>query len=491
MDPARKAALEDQSQTIRTALKEWEHQWSASHGGSKPSRDAIKANPDIARKYKEYNKLRDILSGRIKDDSTSTKRKTAPAPVQTPVKRSKYSRPTETRQKEDIPPVASTPSRDNTAPSPIAPTSIGPTPHRDGKVLGLFAFLDSNVAATPSRKTEETQAKFMETPSRGDELENFKLGRTPTSSSKRQYLDLLVTPLKATDGNARSAQTPQSVSKLQFGTPAFLRRKTLPAVEETEEYESPQKLRRISRKPFARGLSAIVANLRKVEEAQIESQFEDDEAAMREMEAEMFAPSQPAFKRPATEVVVPDSQPAMKLLGGFDDEAAYDSPVEEQTDRGLPVKEYKKKAPKRTTRRVIMRPIFGKRPAEESVGEDDVIDEEDAAVPETQVTATMPDMLEDDSDDNSDFVPDHTEGDEVTGADLAKAIRAGRKRSAKTQGDEGAKEKDKDKDKDEGKVRKVARKVNELAHANFRRLKLRNNGAKGGPGYNSRFRRRR
>ena len=36
-----------------------------------------------------------------------------------------------------------------------------------------------------------------------------------------------------------------------------------------------------------------------------------------------------------------------------------------------------------------------------------------------------------------------------------------------------------------------AKKVNELAHANFKRLKLKNHGAKGGPGFGSRFRRRR
>lgn len=396
--------------------------------------------------------------------------------------------------------MASTPSHDRFAPSPVAPTSIGPTPHRDGKVLGLFAFLD-NGAVTPSKKdNEENRTMLLETPSRANEIEDFKLGRTPTSSSRRQYLDLLVTPLKATDGNARAAQTtPQSVSKLQFGTPSFLRRKTLPVVEETEEYESPKKLRRISRKPFARGLSAIVANLRKVEE----SQFEDDEAAMRELEAETFAPREILFAKPTKPVsdpVVPDSQAGKKtkkLLGGFDDEAEYDSPVEEQTDRGLPIKDYKKKGAKRTTRRAIMRPTFIRRPAEETVyHEDEVTDEEDAAVPETQFDPTaVPDELEDISDGGSEFAPDPApEANEASGVDnLVKAIRAGRKRTAKALEEdhaEAAKEA-KAKDKEEGKVRKVARKVNELAHANFKRLKLRNYGAKGGPGHNSRFRRRR
>ena len=42
----------------------------------------------------------------------------------------------------------------------------------------------------------------------------------------------------------------------------------------------------------------------------------------------------------------------------------------------------------------------------------------------------------------------------------------------------------------DGKIRKVARKVNAMAHQNFKRLKLRNSGAKGGPAHNSRFRRK-
>ena len=42
----------------------------------------------------------------------------------------------------------------------------------------------------------------------------------------------------------------------------------------------------------------------------------------------------------------------------------------------------------------------------------------------------------------------------------------------------------------DGKIKTVARKVNALAHQNFKRLKLRNSGAKGGPAHSSRFRRK-
>ena len=41
-----------------------------------------------------------------------------------------------------------------------------------------------------------------------------------------------------------------------------------------------------------------------------------------------------------------------------------------------------------------------------------------------------------------------------------------------------------------GEMKITARKVNAMAHQNFKRLKLRNSGAKGGPGHNSRFRRK-
>jgi hypothetical protein len=50
--------------------------------------------------------------------------------------------------------------------------------------------------------------------------------------------------------------------------------------------------------------------------------------------------------------------------------------------------------------------------------------------------------------------------------------------------------KDKNANRD-GKVKTAARKVTALANQNFKRLKLRNSGAKGGPGHNSRFRRKR
>lgn len=265
------------------------------------------------------------------------------------------------------------------------------------------------------------------------------------------------------------ARTPSSVSKLQFDTPAFLKRHSLPAVDENVMFADPAPLR-LPRKPLVRGLSEIVASLRKVEDDVLDD--DDDLDALREMEnegADIPRPTSPSLATQQaststaapTPAVVEDSQRPV-LLGGFDDENMYDSPVEDGVDlKGNPVPVYKKKGQKRTTRKVNIKPIRSKRP-ENMPGQDSDDDAEDA-VPETQVTNGPDGDFEDDNASGSDF---ENKPAKPAGKPVKKA-------------------------KKEGPVKKVARKVNELAHANFHRLKLRNNGAKGGPGYNSKFRRRR
>jgi DNA replication regulator SLD2 len=64
-------------------------------------------------------------------------------------------------------------------------------------------------------------------------------------------------------------------------------------------------------------------------------------------------------------------------------------------------------------------------------------------------------------------------------------------KKAKKKKKDGHKKASEEADKKEGTIRKVAKKVSAMAHQNFKRLKLRNRGAKGGPGQGSRFRRRR
>ncbi|ROT35796.1 hypothetical protein SODALDRAFT_346038 [Sodiomyces alkalinus F11] len=497
MDDQQKAAFESQSLELRAELKTWESAWAKSHHGRKPGRDDIKRNPDIAQKYKQYNKLRDILSGKVpppsKHDDQQKKRKSVDLKTQTPSKRQKHlETPSKPRSSPYNPKSTATPSISRTLFSPAAPRSIGPTPQRDGRVLGLFDLMVERELGTPSRGTgvtaiceaptsQTTPSKRKAAEMEDDDDNDTKPGRrTPMSASKRQLLNSFLTPLKSKDVNARAARTPMSVSKLQFNTPAFLKRHSrAPPDEENGPVPSPPPLR-LPRKPLGRGLSAIVASLRKIEE---EETHEDDMEALRETEAGEDAPPprdpgkppRPASRSEKEDILVADSLVRNLPLGGFDDEAMYDSPEEEAGlgRNGQPLRIFKKKGQKRTTRRSNMKPVFVKRRTaaagtehQEAAGGDGDPDEE--AVPETQVVR---DGVKDDDgvpSDLDDFVPSDGDGEDENEGKPAP------KKHAK-----------------EGPVKKAARKVNELAHANFRRLKLRNYGAKGGPGQNSRFRRKR
>jgi DNA replication regulator SLD2 len=427
-----------------------------------------------AQKYKQYNKLRDIISGRVPppaDGAKHKKRKSEIAPPQqTPRKRSRHG---ETPVKAPAPAEAeglmNTPAISRQLFSPIAPTSIGPTPHRDGRVLGLFDLLSEKGQNTPSRSSglPNGDSKVQATPSKGskgvNDMNEVKLGRTPMSTSKRQLLDTFMTPLKRSDGNSR-LKSPTSTTKFEFSTPSFLRRDSAPIPTQDGLYKSPAPLR-LPRKPLGRGLSAIVASLRKVEEEQLD----DDLDALRDIEnEEEGVQPKPAPKpKPKDDILIPDSQAQNQLLGGFDDEAMYDSPVEGELGRdGQPLRIFKKKGQKRTTRRVNMKPVRTKRPASNIKGSTGPEDEE----AESSIRETQHDTLSNDTDpvdigSDSDFDSSAVEADKSS--------------------------KEKKETKKDGPVKRAARKVNALAHANFKRLKLRNTGSKGGPSHNSRFRRRR
>ncbi|KAI1469399.1 DNA replication/checkpoint protein [Daldinia caldariorum] len=477
MDESEKLQYEDTCKQLRADLKHFEADWASRNGGAKPGREDIKNNPEIARKYKKYNQVRDILSGKIpppknksKESSSSRKREPEEASAVTPSKRPRPAEtPSHIRERIIDPEMFATPSSRKLF-SPAVPTSVGPTPQRDGRILGLFDLLDENDENTPSKNRRSGSlgdSAIHATPSKNATSENVddavKLNKTPTSNKRTT---LFTTPSRR-DRNTPLGRTPSSIRKLQLTTPSFLRRAPLTTVDENGDYIAPAPLR-LPRKPLGRSLSSAVASLRKLEEEALD----DDLEALREVEndANQPAPSKPAKK--SENILEPDSQ-AQQLLGGFDDEALYDSPTEEQVGRnGQPLKIYKKKGQKRTTRRVNMRPTRSKRPQMPSEEQPGTGDEGDV-VPETQAGLTKEGdspPLELGSD--SDFDPTEDEGQEPKEKKLAE-----KKNKAENK---------------HGKVQKAVRKVNELAHANFKRLKLKNHGAKGPPtGFGGRFRRRR
>lgn len=378
--------------------------------------------------------------------------------------------------------------------SPQGPSVIGPTPQRDGIVLGLFDMLpiatpskgrtvlgdvEVNVLQTPSKQLPEgTSDTSRETGVRG--------GRTPLSSGKRFMLDQFVTPKKR---RLDEEGTPSS-SMRGLATPAFLRRNNaLGAIDEADETTTrpaPWK-----RRSFARSLSAMIQGMKKDEDDRL-----DEEAdIMREMELEaeleeqgISLPKKPSLPKKSTipEILVEDSQAPMPLgpdRGLESEEDEEDAP--ELGPDGKPRKVWKKKGLKRQTRRVIskftthttelprsnrspVRPNLAKPKPEPDFKHADESNAEADGIPETQVEAdgTVPD--EGSEDDESDFASDasHTPRKRTT-KDKTQDVKDGAKEGLKAAG----------------------RKVKATAHANFRRLKIKS--SKGAAAGKSRFGRRR
>ncbi|KAL2117421.1 hypothetical protein VTJ04DRAFT_7081 [Mycothermus thermophilus] len=595
MDDQARAAYEEQCLQLRAELKTWEGNWAAAHGGSKPGRADIKQNPDIAQKYKQYNKLRDILSGKIpppkqapvspaEDASKSHPRKRNQADAalepQTPSKKFRH---VQTPQKarhihvDAAPTTVQTPmpahstmtpsaNRTSLTPAEALPTSISPTPHKDGRVLGLFDLLGRTpsqhgtatpskhdgllpqplpVAATPStsrfasattphstRRTTTTAAA------------NGQLLFKPTSATPRKK-NTTTTPFKTPSTNRVSKPTASTPSS---ATPSFLRRRTvfasssninrggLARVDEQDEnayYDDDEEPvwkkvgpLRLPRKltGMAKGLSSMVAGLRKMED----EAYVDDEEALREMEMGGGSNGQnqkaggeaKKEKKDGGEVQPGDNKPAIEapekpdrpigLLSAFDDESLFDSP-DEEAQQGQPLRQFKKRGQKRTTRLVKMRPTRAKRPANVEKDEDSVSDDEKETVPETQLALSNKpgnnakpgedlrvsndegSAAEDASDDDGASEYDGSDADQQDEEDDKDGKPAAKQPKSKSSNTNKEKESKADADKKDGEgvVKRAVRKVKATAHANFRRLKLRNTGSKGGPGYNSRFRRRR
>ena len=254
----------------------------------------------LARKYKEYNKIRDLLSGKIPPPAPVSKR-------QTPRKRKHEDKERHGAFKRQQ--IAKTPSKSSMQPWEVDPyespsvirslftpsrkTALGPTPQKDGQVLGLFDLLEENgTVGSPSQGgngEKGAEASILATPSKGkiDQIISLRHSRTPATAGKTFMLDAFATPMKIQDPSFQGGKTPSSVSKLHFSTPSFLRRDNhrikLPVLNENEEglVVSPEMIR-VPRKPLVRGLSSMLAGLRKMED----EAADDDLEALREMEIE-------------------------------------------------------------------------------------------------------------------------------------------------------------------------------------------------------------
>ncbi|KAF2031057.1 hypothetical protein EK21DRAFT_64140 [Setomelanomma holmii] len=455
--------IEQRCNVLRNDLKIWEKTFAAQHGGRKAGRDDIKANEEISSKYKEYNKLRGKLSAAAAPQTPSkrtTSRRATHDVERTPkpIARAQISTPLKRKRETELASEAIPQSPEFL--SPQGPSFIGPTPQRDGIVLGLFDLLpvgtpskrravlanvELNVVQTPSKKGQEAGSETsLESRARGE--------RTPLSTGKRFMLNQFVTPKKR---KLDEEGTPSSTAR-GLATPAFLRRgNVLGAIDETDKTTprpAPWK-----RRGLGRSLSAMIQAMKKDEDDKL-----DEEAdIMREMEMEEAGISMPK-KTQIPEIQVEDSQAPMPL--GPDRGLESENDEEEQPELGpdgQPRRIWKKKGLKRQTRRVIMRPNFTKSKPEPSLQVHDESDPEEG-VAETQATADATNDLDSD-DDVSDYASDASHTPRTRGIPKKKAECA-----------EG--------ETKEGTVKTAARKIKATAHANFRRLKIKSStGAKGKP----------
>ncbi|KAF2495731.1 hypothetical protein BU16DRAFT_572928 [Lophium mytilinum] len=488
----------DRCSTLKQELKLWEKDFAAAHNGRKAGRLDIKANASISQKYKEYNKLRDVLAGKAGPQTPSKaprKCKAIDDEVRTPSKPlfKLATTPARHEQAENADP-ANVPGSASILFTPVHVRSkIGPTPQKDGLVLGLFDLLPSDTPTKAQRTVlGDVGTNVMQTPSKdhggsedGLSVEEHARGsRTPLSTGKRFLLDKFATPKKR---KRDEEGTPSSTMK-HLSTPMFLRRDTRPLDIIAEEDESTPRPAPWKRRGLGRSLSSMIQNLKNQEKERVEEARREEEEAerqederlddelemMREMEMEAAGISIPKAK-PAPKVLVEDSQVPMKLGPDALEESDQDETQQElgALDRnGNPRQVWKKRGQKRTTRRVNMRPVAARRKSKSP--EPAVQDDSDSpdAIAETQTkegpkTQSLEDEFREESSDDgaaSDFSNDsHTPKKRKTQLAKAKDLL---KPEAKTETKAVTAQ------KSSNAVSKAVRKAGATMNANYRRLKI-------------------
>ncbi len=264
LDTPKRTALSSRSTTLRTKLKDWEKSFAASHDGRKPGKDDIKANLELAETYKEYNRVRDVLAGKLgaealqspsaRNTGKSRRRVTGQSSdlttsiTTTPRRRRESERHgVPTSHPNQLDPYDAPPSA---SPRPYLRNTIGPTPQRDGKVLGLFDLLSNSgrsSQATPSTRKRKINAVQTIPGEQINGRDTSMIAQTPSRKRPRSD-DIRGDLLEHLDGGPESAsrlrhsRTPASEGKKFmlsqfFATPNAMRFASI--AEETEDSLAP------------------------------------------------------------------------------------------------------------------------------------------------------------------------------------------------------------------------------------------------------------
>ena len=445
LDTPERTSLQSRVDTLRTALKDFERSFSAENG-KKPGKEDIKANEDVSRKYKEYSKLRDVIAGKLglaALEEGSPKRK----------RQDKHAGEERKRRKVDQTPrkqrVAQEGSYDEfgngdgegQGEEAVHLTAIGPTPQRDGMVMGIFDMMsnpgsgrhlwsggmqqspsskkrkvdalathdkgeEALVAATPEQRRQSSHGDLLQflggaTPATG----RAKHSRTPVSEGRKFMLSqFFATPSAVRYSQILQSGTPLKVEEIAMGKTPLKSHvlgltPTTKRIVAEEKDKTPNYLKRShsfkDRLISASTASATMTEMRKKSldpslspisvrsgSSLMKSKAKFQPKPLSQIAAEMRQREQERMN------VEGDDEDGMDALREIEDtELNVHSGQDAVEGEGEPVvtRTYKKKGQKRTTRRVIMRPqpkLKQARPPAEKGGE---ASDEDERVEETRL----------------------------------------------------------------------------------------------------------
>lgn len=461
----------DLAANLRVELKQWEKAFADAHSGRKPSRDDIKNERVIAAKYKDFNRLVRFAKAWRPEVSTPSKlSKAQPNAKRVLAEKSSNvvaATPCRDRKKEREAREHSMPEMEDEPTPAFIRCGLGPTPQKDGQVLGIFDLLTGN--GTPSKPTPPERKNAADalaaTPTKGRHAapSASACSKTPQSSGRRFYLDAFAgTPLKR-KRDTDDVGTPSTL-KRQFATPPFLRRswKLDSICEGDEDAFLPTKKPLGSRKGLVRSLSTIIAGLRKQEDDHMDEEWE----VMKELEAEETGMVSEGMNQDSegrehrTErVQVEDSQVQEMPLGP--DQAPESE--EEADDKRVeaPRKPWKKKGLKRQTKKVSMKPVLHAPQKAENIADVEADEYEDT---DDNGSRRNNHCAEKDASTGGEACPEGNDRTRVSKRTKKATEGNGTSTSAaKASGDA---------------LKKAVKKVGSTAHMNFRRLKIKSKNSK-------------
>ena len=364
---------------------------------------------------------------------------------------------------------------------------IGPTPQKDGQVLGMFDGLSSRAdTKTPSKRKAllDRSGNELATPIKHSIQQHGSAaegeGGLSSTATKRVTPNARLTPSMQRILRSCTPTSRNSVRKLRYDdTPAFLRRdsqrtvptsesKNDPAAGDLDVSWSPVPARK-QYKPLGRSLSSMIKDIRNMEDERLDEEMD----IMREMEG--GGPPAPRFPKPPR-VLVEDSQHGEMPLGpdrGIESEDELASQQREGIGKdGKPMRIWKKKGQKRTTRKSNMRPNMAKwKPEPKWKGDGEEEDEGDENENVQSGAKRVEDQKNSDMEDDTGFSDNDEDGEDSE------------EDSENPRAQKGKKKVDTEAEQSKTNILTTAkRKISATAHANFRALKLRSKNPKGKKG---------